>query len=232
MKRILAAATLSLIVSACGGSSPSPTGPTVTPPPTPTTRVIGLSGNLAFGDIAAGSTATSVVTIANAGTGILTVTGMSAPSAASGIYKASWVSGTIPRGASQAITVTFAPAAAISYNGTFTVNADQTSGTNSVPISGAGSAASRVSLAGVVTSDGGERLSGVTLRILDGANAGQDRTEQRRLLEIVLSNCTFDRGSLSPTYNSPFDLLVRGNQSGNWRRGWDSFPANPLTSTT
>ena len=47
----------------------------------------------------------------------------------------------------------------------------------------------------------------------------QDREEQRRLLEIVLSNCTFDRGSLSPTYNSPFDLLVRGNKSGNWRRG-------------
>jgi len=37
----------------------------------------------------------------------------------------------------------------------------------------------------------------------------QDRAEQRRLLEIVLSNCTFDRGSLTPTYNSPFDLLVR-----------------------
>jgi DNA invertase Pin-like site-specific DNA recombinase len=27
----------------------------------------------------------------------------------------------------------------------------------------------------------------------------QDRTEQRRLLEIVLSNCTFDRGSVCPT---------------------------------
>jgi hypothetical protein len=52
----------------------------------------------------------------------------------------------------------------------------------------------------------------------------QDRAEQRRLIEIVLSNCTFDRGSLTPTYNSPFDLLVRGNKSGNWRRGWDSNP--------
>jgi hypothetical protein len=52
----------------------------------------------------------------------------------------------------------------------------------------------------------------------------QDRAEQRRLLEIVLSNCTFDRGSLTPTYNSPFDLLVKGNKSGNWRRGWDSNP--------
>jgi hypothetical protein len=48
--------------------------------------------------------------------------------------------------------------------------------------------------------------------------------EQRRLLETVLSNCTFDRGTLSPTYTSPFDLLVNGNETGNWRRGWDSNP--------
>jgi site-specific DNA recombinase len=41
----------------------------------------------------------------------------------------------------------------------------------------------------------------------------QDPAEQRRLLETVLSNCTFDRGSLFPTYSSPFDLLVRGNQT-------------------
>src|SRR5439155_15475681 len=50
----------------------------------------------------------------------------------------------------------------------------------------------------------------------------QDPAEQRRLLETVLSNCTFDRGTLCPTYSSPFDLLVRGNETGNWRRGWDS----------
>lgn len=29
----------------------------------------------------------------------------------------------------------------------------------------------------------------------------QDPAEQRRLIESVLSNCTFDRGSLCPTYN-------------------------------
>jgi hypothetical protein len=52
----------------------------------------------------------------------------------------------------------------------------------------------------------------------------QNPTEQRRLLETVLSNCTFDRGSLVPTYSKPFDLLVRGNETGCWRRGWDSFP--------
>jgi hypothetical protein len=52
----------------------------------------------------------------------------------------------------------------------------------------------------------------------------QNPAEQRRLLEIVLSNCTFDAGTLCPTYTSPFDLLVKGNDTGNWRRGWDSNP--------
>jgi site-specific DNA recombinase len=58
----------------------------------------------------------------------------------------------------------------------------------------------------------------------------QNPSEQRRLLETVLSNCTFDRGTLCPTYASPFDLLVKGNETGNWRRGWDSstFAAAPL----
>jgi hypothetical protein len=51
----------------------------------------------------------------------------------------------------------------------------------------------------------------------------QNPTEQRRLLETVLSNCTFDRGTLSPTYTSPFDLLVKGNETGNWRAVWDEF---------
>jgi len=58
----------------------------------------------------------------------------------------------------------------------------------------------------------------------------QDPAEQRRLLETVLSNCTFDSGSLCPTYSKPFDLLVRGNETGEWRRGWDSstFAATTL----
>jgi hypothetical protein len=40
----------------------------------------------------------------------------------------------------------------------------------------------------------------------------QEPVEQRRLLETVLSNCTFDRGTLCPTYSKPFDLLVRGTK--------------------
>jgi len=47
----------------------------------------------------------------------------------------------------------------------------------------------------------------------------QDPAEQRRLLETVLSNCTFDSGSLCPTYSKPFDLLVRGTKPGNGGEG-------------
>jgi hypothetical protein len=43
----------------------------------------------------------------------------------------------------------------------------------------------------------------------------QNPAEQRRLLETVLSNCTFDRGSVAVTYTSPFDLFVRGNEQEN-----------------
>lgn len=45
----------------------------------------------------------------------------------------------------------------------------------------------------------------------------QDSHEQARLLKTLVSNCTFDRGSLSVTYVKPFDLLADGNESGNWR---------------
>jgi hypothetical protein len=51
----------------------------------------------------------------------------------------------------------------------------------------------------------------------------QDPAEQRRLLETVLSNCTFDRGTLCPTYSKPFDLFAQGNETGNWRGVWDEF---------
>jgi hypothetical protein len=36
----------------------------------------------------------------------------------------------------------------------------------------------------------------------------QDPAEQRQLLDSVLSNCTFDRGSVCPTYKKPFDLFI------------------------
>jgi hypothetical protein len=50
----------------------------------------------------------------------------------------------------------------------------------------------------------------------------QDSHEQARLLKMLVSNSTFDRGSLSVSYIKPFDLLVDGNETGNWLGGRDS----------
>ena len=120
------------ILSACG-SSDSSTSPT--PTTSASTRVVGLSGNLTFGTVTAGQTATTTLTITNSGTSTLTVSGMTAPSG----YSASWTNGAIAAGGSQSVTIGFSPTAAILYSGTLTVNGDQTSGTSAVPISGTGS---------------------------------------------------------------------------------------------
>ena len=52
----------------------------------------------------------------------------------------------------------------------------------------------------------------------------QNAAEQARLLKTLLSNCTFDRGSLSVTWVKPFDLLARGNENGDWLGRRDSNP--------
>ena len=52
----------------------------------------------------------------------------------------------------------------------------------------------------------------------------QEPAQQRRLLNTLLSNCTFDRGTLTPTYSNPFDLLVAGNETEDWLGGRDSNP--------
>ena len=70
-------------------------------------RIILLTGNLAFGHVDPGSVATRALTISNNGTGTLTVSSISYPPGFSGNFP----SGTIPSGASQMVTVTFAPMA-------------------------------------------------------------------------------------------------------------------------
>ena len=112
-------------------NEPAPLSRTVTTTPT---RIMGLSGNLAFGNVTVNTTATSTLTISNSGNSTLTVNSISYPTGFSG----NWSSGTIGAGASQNVTVTFAPTAATSYGGTITISANQTGGTPTIGISGAG----------------------------------------------------------------------------------------------
>ncbi len=49
-------------------------------------------------------------------------------------------------------------------------------------------------------------------------------SQKRRLLNLLLSNCTLDDGKLDPTYKRPFDLLAKGPNRSEWRAGPDSNP--------
>jgi hypothetical protein len=94
-------------------------------------RTIGLTGNLAFGRVMAGTSATRTLTITNSGNGTLTVTGILCPPGFTANY-----AGGIPPGGSQGVTVTFSPAAATNYSGTLLVVADETDGTATAALSG------------------------------------------------------------------------------------------------
>ena len=50
----------------------------------------------------------------------------------------------------------------------------------------------------------------------------QNADEKRKLLNIVLSNCTLTGGTLSPTWNLPFNLIAQGVETKDWLPGQDS----------
>lgn len=102
------------------------------------TKIVVLSGNLAFGATQVGKTVTKALTIANNGSGLLTVTGLTLPTG----YSANWTSGTIAAGRSQDVGITFAPTTVQGYDGTLTVTSDQTGGGNGIVLSGTGVAPS------------------------------------------------------------------------------------------
>lgn len=126
------------VVAGCGGDS-SPTSPT--PPPSTPTRIIAVSGNLAFGDVLVGGTKSSTVTVNNSGSSVLTVTGLSVTGGLASHSSVSTTNFTVPAGGSFNVNVNFAPTAAGVYSGTLSVNGDHTSGSNTIPISGTGVAA-------------------------------------------------------------------------------------------
>jgi hypothetical protein len=123
---------LAALGAACGKDGPST--PTSSTPAN--TRIIGVSGNLAFGEVPVGASRDSTLTISNSGNAALTVSGLSVSGGMSPYLTTSWTGGQIAAGGSQVVTIRFSPTEAASYSGTLTVNADHTSGTNTVAVSG------------------------------------------------------------------------------------------------
>jgi hypothetical protein len=117
----------------CGGDD-SPTSPTPPPSTTPT-RIIALSGNLAYGDVAVGSSKDATLTINNTGNAALNITGFQVSAAFSPNVTTNWGGGSIAPGASQQVSLRVSPTTGGTFSGNVTVNGDQTSGTNTIPIS-------------------------------------------------------------------------------------------------
>ncbi|HRY51435.1 MAG TPA: choice-of-anchor D domain-containing protein [Candidatus Paceibacterota bacterium] len=100
----------------------------------PVTRVVSLSGNMAFGNVPVGASEQHDLVISNNGNSTLTVTGITYPSGFSG----SW-NGAIAQGSAQTVRVTFTPLSVGSYGGgSVVVGSDATGGSGSMAISGSG----------------------------------------------------------------------------------------------
>jgi formylglycine-generating enzyme len=98
---------------------------------------ISLSGDLAFGEVAVGSSETRSYWIANTGEASLNVASISYPSG----FKGDWDSGGIPSGGTQSVvevTVTFSPTQPMNYSGHIVVHSDASSGLNALSVSGTG----------------------------------------------------------------------------------------------
>lgn len=100
------------------------------------TKIIGLSGSLAFGNVTTGTTATATLTITNSGNATLTVTDITYPAGFTGPW-----SGTIAAGESHGVTVSFSPVVLTTYSGTVTVNSDAAGGTATISVFGTGATA-------------------------------------------------------------------------------------------
>lgn len=202
-----------LLASAACGNDDNPTSPT------PTGPVISLSGNLAFSNVTVGSTATATLTIANTGTGPLTVSGVAYPAGFSGNF----TTGSIAAGASQTVAVTFAPTAGTAYTGNITVTGNQVSGTNTIAVSGNGGVATTFTLTGTVTESAptlSTVLGGVTIRILDGANAGKSAVsgaDGRYEITGVVSGGYTITATLPGYANASLPIGIDGNTTFNFR---------------
>ncbi len=196
VRLLLILGALALAGGCSDGDSSTPTSPT---PPPSATRIIGLSGNLAFGSVAVGTSAEATLTITNSGTAVLTVTNLTVSGGLSDLVTASWTSGTIAAGGSQSVRVRFVPRSAGSWSGTVTVNADHTSGSNTIPISA------------TATGFGAEGLWDGTYVVerCDGTGSVQDLF------------CSANRGAFPVGSRLPVELLLE--QNGNDVAGLVAF---------
>ncbi|MCF7837803.1 MAG: choice-of-anchor D domain-containing protein [Candidatus Marinimicrobia bacterium] len=202
------------------------------------TRVINLQGDLAFGAVAVGQTASRSLTIQNLGNAALTVTGLQLPAGFSG----SW-SGSLAPGAAQAVSITFSPTQAATYSGTARVLSNATSGQDSVAVSGTGVAtvtplANGVAVGGLAGAQGAERFfvlsvpaGQATLQFVISGGGGGDADLYVRLGGLPSTSQWDYRPYLE---GSDETVLVTNPAAGDWYvmiRGYTAYTALTLSGT-
>jgi Carboxypeptidase regulatory-like domain/HYDIN/CFA65/VesB-like, Ig-like domain len=170
-----AVVVVSLIVTACSGSESSPTAPTASSGSP--TKIMAIEGSLAFGDVVVGQSKDLTLTVRNTGTASLTLGDVSAPASIAPMMTATNASKVVAPGSSTSMTIRFSPTSAGSVSGMITIGADQTSGTNTIAMSGTGMNApvARITIAGVITNaTTGAPVGGATVtavNVLTNTNA-------------------------------------------------------------
>ncbi len=98
------------------------------------TRAINLTGNMSFGSVAVGQSATRTLTVRNTGNAPLSVTGISLPSR----FTANPSAFDVEPGDARSVSITFSPTATQAYTGTLSVTSNASSGSGVIAVSGAG----------------------------------------------------------------------------------------------
>ena len=195
------------------------------------TRVIRLGGDLAFGGVTVGQTATRTLTIYNDGTATLTVSGISYPSGFSG----NWSGGSINAGSSRNVTVTFAPSAASGYGGTISVSSDRTGGTSTISCSGTGVALNCLALSTVVNPPNGGSIA-----INTSPNCGSSGYNSGTPISLTanyapgytFSGWSGSGGSFSSQTANPTVFTITATASVTATFSSNSNPAPSLTTVT
>ncbi len=97
------------------------------------TRQVSLSGDLVFGGVVIGQTATRELIIRNSGNSVLTVTGYERPAG----FGCNWT-GNIEAGGTRSVVVTFSPSDVNNYSGTMKVLCNGSSGSYTINCTGTG----------------------------------------------------------------------------------------------
>ncbi|MEI8241856.1 MAG: choice-of-anchor D domain-containing protein [bacterium] len=166
------------------------------------TRIISLTGNLAFGDVASGSTATRPLIVRNTGNSPMSITGVTWSNNTATAFSATPTAFTVPVNGTATVNVTFAPKTAAVWNATLVLTVTSlTSGSRAMLATGAGTGSSgttdtRIIRLASILDFGEQYMENPASRLLTVYNDGNVSAS---ITSIKFNNDTDKSFSVTPT---------------------------------